>query len=250
MINTRKKRISHFLILMTTIIGLTCSCQKPQRNLQIGKQEVVANPVIKEDFAHDMTNWTVEQLPGGTVAVKDGQMDIDDFSGCTVWFNEKLQAPLMIEYEAVVVSANGPNDRVSDLNCFWLAKDIHSPNDFFKNSESRNGKFQNYHDMQLYYVGLGGHDNTKTRFRRYAGGGDRPCLPEHDMSDKQYLITPNALNRIRIVVYNNRIQYYRNDQLIYDFRDESPYTSGYFGIRTFKNHMTVDNFRVYSLTAK
>lgn len=246
MINTKKNLIIPLLILA----GLTNSCQKPQRIIQIGEHEVVATPIITEDFTHHMSCWTVEQLPGGTVAVKDGKMDVDDFSGCTVWLNEKLQVPLMIEYDAVVVSAGGPNDRVSDLNCFWLAKDIHSPNDFFKNSESRGGKFQNYHDMQLYYVGLGGHDNTKTRFRRYAGGGDRPCLPKHDLSDKQYLITPNAINRIRIVVYNNRVQYYRNDQLIYDFSDKAPYTNGYFGIRTFKNHMTFDNFHVYSLTEK
>ena len=250
MINTKKMRVYSFIILMTTIVSLTSCCQKPHRIIQIGDHEMVATPIITEDFSTDLSNWTVEQLPGGTVQVQNGQMDIDDFSGCTVWFNEKLQAPLMIEYDAVVVDAGGPNDRVSDLNCFWLAKDIHSANNFFQNSENRGGKFQNYHAMQLYYVGLGGHDNTKTRFRRYAGGGDRPCLPEHDLSADQYLITPNTMNKIRIIVYKNQIQYYRNDILIYDFRDEAPYTSGYFGIRTYKNHMTVDNFTVYKLMAK
>ena len=235
---------------MTIIVLLISGCQKPQRIIQIGKQQAVVTPVITEDFAHNLSNWTAEQLPGGTVQVKNAKMDIDDFSGCTVWFNEKLHAPLMIEYEAVVVDTGGPNDRVSDLNCFWLAQDIHSPIDFFHHSKKRGGKFQNYHNMQLYYVGLGGHDNTKTRFRRYAGGGKRPCLPEHDLSGETYMITPNALNRIRIVVYNNRIQYYRNDQLIYDYIDDKPYSEGYFGIRTYKNHMTVDNFTVYQLQEK
>ncbi len=225
-------------------------CQQPQRILQIGDQHVLAILITTENFSTDMSNWTVEQMPGGSVQVKDGQMDIDDASGCTVWFNEKMQTPLMIEYDAVVVDAGGPNDRVSDLNCFWLANDIHSPDDFFQNTENRSGKFQNYHDMQLYYVGQGGHDNTKTRFRRYAGGGERPCLPEHDLSEPQFLIRPNVLNRIRIIVYKNQVQYYRNDQLIYDFLDDAPYTSGYFGIRTYKNHMTVDNFKVYTLHDK
>ncbi|WP_430817511.1 DUF6250 domain-containing protein [Carboxylicivirga sp. RSCT41] len=215
-------------------------------NITVKGAELEIQLILNEEFEDHMSNWTVEQREGGSVKVENGKMDIDDASGCTVWFNKKLSGNIMIEYEAVVIDEGGTNDRVSDLNCFWMATDI-STEDFFATSEQRGGKFQNYHDMKLYYVGLGGHNNTKTRFRRYAGGGERPCLPGHDLSDAAFLITANAINHIRIVVYNKHIQYYRNGLLIYDFEDQDPYSEGYFGIRTFKNHMTVDNFKVYSL---
>ncbi len=36
--------------------------------------------------------------------------------------------------------------------------------------------------------------------------------------------------------------------LVFDFEDPEPYHEGYFGIRTYKNHMRVDNLKVYRLT--
>ena len=72
-------------------------------------------------------------------------------------------------------------------------------------------------------------------------------MPEHDLSDSKYLLTANELYHIRIVAYNGYVQYYRNNELLSDFVDKDPYTSGHFGFRTVNNHMTVDNFKVYKL---
>lgn len=238
----------HILALIMSSIILY-SCNNKMKSVVINDNPLEANILVNEQFNSNLSHWIIEQREGGTVQIIDGKMNIDDANGCTVWFKKKLVGNIMIEYDAVVLENGGTNDRVSDLNCFWMATDPQSE-DFFANSSQRNGKFQNYHNLQLYYVGLGGHDNTKTRFRRYAGGGDRPCLPEHDLSDEKYLITPNRTNSIRIIVYNGHILYYRNKQLIYDFIDQTPYTEGYFGIRTYKNHMTVDNFKVYRITKR
>jgi hypothetical protein len=199
---------------------------------------------VNEKFKH-LKNWVVEQVPGGEVSIKNGQLDIDDFSGCTIWYKHELEAPLVIEYEATVVDEGGKNDRVSDLNCFWLAKDLNAPDDFFEDSKKRGGKFQNYHNLSLYYVGLGGHNNTKTRFRKYMGNGDRPILPEHDLADPKFLIEANKCNRIKIVVDGSSVRYYFNGTVVYDVEDEEPYEKGYFGFRTYKNHMRIDNFKVY-----
>ncbi|MCW3806652.1 DUF6250 domain-containing protein [Plebeiibacterium marinum] len=234
-------------IVVLLFLIVTTSCNINTKTIRIYNNTLRSYIIYEDNFYNDLENWSIEQKPGGTVSIINKKLDINDADGCTVWFNKKLCAPLIIEYDAVVIDDGGINDRVSDLNCFWMANDIHEPEDFFKRSATRGGIFQNYHDMQLYYVGLGGHNNTKTRFRRYAGKGERPCLPEHDLNDSIYLITPNIKNKIRLVVYKKHIQYYRNDQLIYDVIDENPYTEGYFGIRTYKNHMTVDNFKVYGL---
>src|SRR4051812_4297509 len=67
--------------------------------------------------------WVVEQTPGGTVTARDGAIEIEDAAGCTVWFREKVTAPVAISYDVTVVARGGPHDRVSDVNCFWMAAD-------------------------------------------------------------------------------------------------------------------------------
>ncbi|MCM4172642.1 hypothetical protein DHD32_14215 [Arenibacter sp. TNZ] len=203
----------------------------------------------KDNFKNGLDNWKVEQMPGGTVLNTDGKLEITDVTGCTIWFNKLLEGPIMIQYDAYVIAQGGSQDRVSDLNCFWMAKDPENPDNLFANSKKRGGKFSNYDSLRLYYMGVGGHDNTKTRFRRYTGTGDRPLLPEHDLSEPKFLIVPNKVTKIKIIAYNGIIQYYRDGQCIIEFYDPSPYTSGYFGLRTVNNHMTIDNFQVFRLGA-
>ena len=197
----------------------------------------------------DPNDWISElQVKSGSfVGMKNGRMEIDIPKGATIWFSHKLKGNILIEYEATVINEGGPNDRVSDLNCFWMATDPGNPKDIFNSPRKASGKFNDYDVLQLYYVGMGGHHNTKTRFRRYDGTGAKPLLPEHDLSDPEVLIEPNRTYTIRLVAMGKQIQFYRDDQLIYDFRDESPYTQGWFGFRTVNNHMTVDNFKVYRI---
>ncbi|GAB5552956.1 MAG: hypothetical protein Sapg2KO_25470 [Saprospiraceae bacterium] len=239
-------RVSLFSIV---IIMAFCACNKtPERVVSLTKDlQVKAQLIHSDDFTDGIDNWHPEQMPGGSVYHKDGKLEINDQGGCTIWFKEKLSGPIMIEYDAYIIKAGGEYDRASDLNCFWMATDNENPDNLFAKSEMRHGKFSNYDSLNLYYVGMGGHDNSKTRFRRYTGNGEKPLLPEHDLSDPVFLIKPNTTKQIRLVAFNDIIQYYRNDTLIYDYRDQNPYTEGHFGLRTVNNHMTLDNFKVYSL---
>jgi hypothetical protein len=154
----------------------------------------------------------------------------------------------MIQYEARMVQAGGPNDRVSDLNAFWMATDARSPEDLF--ATKRSGKFSDYNQLRAYYVGQGGNSNTTTRFRRYIGdAADRPLLPEHDLRAREMLLQPNVWQTVQLVALGNRIQYYRAGRLIFDFFDAAPYTRGRFGFRTTKSHVELRNFRVYRIAA-
>lgn len=208
------------------------------------------NPVMyKDDFDHDLSQWVVEQMRGGTTTLKDGQLDINDASGCTIWFKPKLEGAIMIEYEATLIKEGGKYDRVSDLNCFWMAIDPKYPDDIFANKE-RGGDFKNYHPLRLYYVGYGANNNTTTRFRRYPGGGARPCLPEHDLQDKKFMHTPNKTIKIQIVANGNAIQYLRDGEIVFDFDDKNPFTEGWFAFRTVQNHLRIDNFKVYQLSPR
>ncbi|MCG1037425.1 DUF6250 domain-containing protein [Polaribacter sargassicola] len=238
------------LILATFFLGLIAACSSSNKSVTIKGEDLKKELIFEEDFNNGLTNWQIEQMPKGTVKILDSKLEIDDVAGCTVWLKEKFSGSIQIEYDVFLIQNEGPNDRVSDLNCFWMAKDPKNPNDLFANSEKRGGKFSNYDSLQLYYMGVGGNDNGTTRFRRYVGNGERPLLPEHDLKDDEFMLEANKEYHIKIVAHKGTIQYYRDDVLFADFKDANPYTSGYFGLRTVKNHMTVDNFKVYKLSPK
>ncbi|WP_052143615.1 DUF6250 domain-containing protein [Wocania ichthyoenteri] len=203
--------------------------------------------VIYKDALNDSKNWIVEQQPHGKAVFKNNLLEVIDAKGCTIWFQNKLKGHIKIEYDITVVDEGGMYDRVSDMNCFWMANDPKNPDNFFEDSKNRDGYFPNYHHLKLYYVGYGGHHNTKTRFRRYNGNIERPLLSAHDLSDKKFMITANKKMQIEIVVKDNYTSYSRDGEIIFEINDPAPYTNGYFGFRTVNNHMIIENFKVSRL---
>jgi hypothetical protein len=207
------------------------------------QQAVPPDQAVYEDRFNNLENWVSELEKPGTVAVHNGALTIDVPAGCTLWFKPELTSPVRIEYEATMISAGGPNDRVSDLNCFWMATDARSPADFF--AARRTGKFADYNRLRAYYVGQGGNSNTTTRFRRYIGDPVlRPLLPEHDLKDESFLLKPKVPNRIRLLADGSTIRYTHNGRIIFDFHDPEPYTRGWFGFGTTWSHIELRNFRV------
>lgn len=209
-----------------------------------------AGPVSAESelvhaaLAGDLSRWLVEQQPGGTVTMKDGALVITDKAGCTVWWKEKLRAPVKISYRAKVAGG----ERVSDLNCFWMATDPRVPTDFFGAGSGRDGTFASYDGLKTYYVGCGGNGNTTTRFRRYDGHGARPLLPEHDKKDKEALLESGREYRIEIVVTKDgRTTWARDGVVFFDYLDAEPLREGWFGLRTVWSRIEVREFKVEAL---
>jgi hypothetical protein len=166
-----------------------------------------------------------------------------------LWFRIELRGPVLIEYQAAAVSSGGANDRVSDLNCFWMATDRHSQSG--SPIGVRRGAFAEYNNLFAYYVGLGGNGNTTTRFRRYIGSDtERPLLPENDRTASDQLLQPNVFQTIRLVADGRLIQYYRDDQRLFEYEDPHPYTYGWFAVRTTKSHLRIRHFRVYRLISR
>lgn len=197
-------------------------------------------------FDANLTDWLVEQMPGGNVYAHDGALVIEDVGGCTVWYRHALTAPVEISYEAMVVMNDGPHDRLSDLNCFWMATD--PAGDLLHPANPRTGKFADYDSLALYYVGYGGNRNTTTRFRRYLGTGERPLLPGHDLTDPTHLLEPNRVYHIRLVARDGRAEYWRDGELVFAYDDPAPLTRGRFGFRTVNSHLVIRNFKVTTLT--
>lgn len=240
---------SSFTFIFIAFVSLFTfiSCNKSDKSFEIKGETFNSKLIFEDNFDNGLINWKAEQMPQGTVAVVDNKLEIDDVSGCTVWLDKKFSGSIVIEYDVFIIQNGGANDRVSDLNCFWMATDPKNPINLFADSKKRGGKFSNYDSLQLYYMGVGGNDNGTTRFRRYVGNGERPLLDENDLTDAKYMLEPNKTYQIKLVAHNGIIQYYRDNELFADFVDAEPYTSGYFGFRTVKNHMTADNFKVYQL---
>lgn len=199
----------------------------------------------QDDFA-DASNWLVEQQPGGTVSVRAGTLIIDDAGGCTVWFRPVLSAPVIITYAATVIDRGGPHDRVSDLNCFWMATDPAAPDGGVPAAPAgRTGAFADYDGLRLYYVGYGGNTNTTTRFRRYTGTGARPLLPGHDLNGPAFLLRGNHTYQITLVAAGGRAQFFRDGGLVFDFADPQPLLRGWFGFRTVHSRIEIRHFRVW-----
>lgn len=193
--------------------------------------------------------WTVEsESPDYQLTFRGDTAEIVSPLGLTLWRNEKMSGEVTIEYDACVMDEGKPGDRLSDLNCFWMASDPKHPADLWKRKKWRKGIFQRCYSLQLYYLGYGGNHNSTTRFRRYEGDergitdpAARPAILK-EYTDKKHLLTPNRWYHIRIVSRGNRISYYIDNELLVDFRDPQPLTSGWFGFRTTLSRTRITNF--------
>ena len=199
--------------------------------------------VYTDRFEEDLDNWIVEQQEGGRVYLEDGQLVIEDKEGCTVWLDKELTAPVRITYEVTVSS----EERVSDMNCFWMATDPDHPENLFAEGHGREGAFAQYDDLQLYYVGYGGNYNSTTRFRRYKGEGEKPLLPEFDKEGDDFMLKPDHTYRIELIADGKGARYSRDGEVIFDYEDPEPLTRGWFGFRTVWSKLKIDNFKVERL---
>jgi len=198
--------------------------------------------LYKDNFIQGIENWIVEtpESVNSKVETKNGKLIINVDHGATVWFNKKLSGNILIEYNRKVIMNNGYNDRLSDLNQFWMATDPHRENLF-----TRSGTFSEYDSLRLYYAGIGGNSNTTTRFRKYLGNGERKLFT--DLQDEHHLLQPNKTYLIQLVVYNGTTKVFVDGEQYFSFTDDEPLTEGYFGFRTVQSHQEIDDFKVYRL---
>lgn len=198
-----------------------------------------------------LKNWIAEDHSGQMrISVSRDTFEIVSPKGVTLWYNQKLTGEYEISYRVQVVMQGGPFDRLSDLNCFWAANDPEHPNNLFARSAWRNGIFQHYKTLNLFYVGYGGNHNTTTRFRRYYGTGAdskdeiaRPIIKEY--TDLEHLLQPNRWYGIRIVVKEDATAFYVDDDLLFQAPlDRAGEGDGYFGLRLLTNHVIFSDFKV------
>jgi len=193
-----------------------------------------------------LTDWRIEaESRDAQVTERGGVIDIDTPKGLTLWWRKPVTAPTTITFEAMAMSAGGANDKVSDLNAFWMATNSDGSSVL---SRRRSGVFAAYDDLRTYYVGIGGNRNTTTRFRRYIGvPGNRPILPEHDKAAPADLLVPNRWTRIALIADGRTVAVERDGQRLFTLDDTSPYTRGHWGLRTTWSHLRIRRVSVTHL---
>lgn len=188
--------------------------------------------------------WTVESEASDFAVSQLGidTLEIRSPKGLTLWYNKKLKGNVTVEYDAEVV-VTGKEDRLSDLNCFFMASDPKASS-VFTNLSKRGGVFAKQVSLQMYYLGYGGNYNTTTRFRRYTGNGQQPPIIT-EYTDADHLLKANHWYRIKITKRDGIIRYYVDGQCIVDYKDPSPLNDGWFGFRTTLSRIRIANFKVY-----
>lgn len=187
------------------------------------------------------SNWIIETTPvkGSSLSLQKGKLVLDTENGVTVWYKQKLTGNFEIEYTRTVIMDSGRNDRLSDLNQFWMATDPQ------QKLFTRKGGFKEYDSLQMYYVGMGGNYNTTTRMRRYDGKGTLKILGE--FKDSAHLLKPNVPYHIKITFTNGTSKFFVNGELFFEFTDPSPFTEGWFALRSTKSRQGIDDVKIWQL---
>lgn len=239
----KKNRVSFPSSLLFCAISLSIAFPTPSYSSQKKTEEGKKRLIYSDNFsaATVSKNWVIENSPDDKkpVYAENGQLHLNVKKGLTVWLNKNLQGDILIEYDRAVLMTGGSNDRMGDCNQFWMAT---SPNNKLF---GRDGTFKSYDDLNLYYVGVGAHNNTVTRMRRYNGTEDREVLG--DLKDTAFLLRPNKKMHIQIWVQNGVNTFVVDGKTYFTYKDKKPYTKGLFAFRSLESHQVIDNFKIWQL---
>ena len=98
------------------------------------------------------SHWTIEsESPDYSIRFFGDTLEVTAPQGMTIWRNERMEGRTIIEYDACLMDEGREEDRVSDLNCFWMASDpAVKDGSVFTRMKQRRGIFKNCYTLQLY----------------------------------------------------------------------------------------------------
>ncbi|MCR5270381.1 MAG: DUF6250 domain-containing protein [Prevotella sp.] len=186
--------------------------------------------------------WTVEsEAPGYRLSFSGDTCEVVAPKGLTLWRKQAVKQGMAVDYDVLVT-----DDRLSDMNLFWMASDPAAAS-VFKRMNQRQGVFKNCYQLQMYYLGYGGNYNSTTRFRRYMGGGEVPPVWK-EYTDAAHLLRSGHWYHWRVEsTREGRTRIFVDGELLVDYLDPTPLTSGWFGFRTTLSRIRITNFRMEQL---
>lgn len=208
--------------------------------------------VLKDNFSKFEKSWFPESEKSFKLSYskKGDYLDVVAEKGFTLWYIKPLKKNFTISFKAYLVREGGEFDRVSDLNFFWMARDPLYPDNILARSGFRGGVFGKYYSLDMYYLGIGGNNNTTTRFRDYNGNyddfakeGKRPEVI-FEYTDSLHLLKPGHWYEVFITVFNNRTTVSVDGIEYVNYIDLNMPEKGWFGFRTTQNHLRLSNFTI------
>ena len=227
------------IVVFLLLFSLSCSAQSATH--------AQASKLDKRQFNK---YWRVEsESPDYQLAFLGDTCEIIAPKGLTLWRKEKMKKGMTVEYDACVMDEGKDGDRLSDMNCFWLASDPKAK-DLWTRAAWRSGIFTRCYTLQMYYLGYGGNHNSTTRFRRYDGdeagvedAAKRPAILK-EYTDAAHLLKANHWYHIKIEsTTTGRTRFYIDGECIVDYQDPQPLESGWFGFRTTLSRTRITNFK-------
>jgi hypothetical protein len=70
------------------------------------------------------------------------------------------------------------------------------------------------------------------------------------LRDIKFINIPNKTVKIQVVADGERIQFLRDGEVVFDFTDKEPFREGWFGFRTTRSHIKIDNFLAFRLVSQ
>ena len=243
---TLKLRIPIIVILLFT--GSCTNTHQQSDAYRIGEL------LYSDSFDGGLSHWSAEmETPSGSsVKIKGGQLHLSSFGGgTTLWFLQKLDGSVMIEYNATAMPIGGVADSVSDVNSFWMLTDLKHPEDILADSSSRGGRFKSYHTLPGYYAGKGAGRNTRTTFKKHDMSGNGSRIDWGILTDQEYMLRPSFPHKIQLIYCDGPdsalVQYICDESLYFEKWDSEPCRSGWFAFRVYNASVMYDNFKVYRL---
>ena len=287
------KRLKNLMMVVLACVAPVSATERPEEAaplvLGYGKEAfTIGRELYSTDFT-DKENWVVQVSVDDPayhekIAFKEGMLDLYmPKHGCTAWLKKKFKGPITIIYQVrcPVETLNDDGILATDINNFWHCSDPWDFDAVLRSTDTHyNGGFVSYHEMHGYYACTGGGRNRNTRFRRYPRWVDGKDVPHMAVNwndgKKEFLIEPGKWITIQLVACNGLLQYIKDGQVVYEFKegdkitvetrgkdnrrqkheetytlDKFPaYNEGYFGFRMVSSHHQYRNLKIYGLEPK
>jgi rhamnogalacturonan endolyase len=91
---------------------------------------------------------------------------------------------------------------------------------------------------------MGGNYNSTTRCRKY-NNSDKKIIGE--FTDAAHLLQPNKEYNIEILCLNGLVQFTIDNEIFFSWKDEQPFTHGYFAIRSTHSKQEISDVKIYQL---
>lgn len=185
-------------------------------------------------FERDTGEWVMDGP--GSYRFENGRLYIDctnpeAVGGVTLWLNRPLSGDIRMTYETMAVEPVYANN----LNFFLMACMLDgSP----VTSAPQTGHYKDYHDRCRLYIGT--FTGKWSRMRKDPGF----VL----LSENSRAVEPNRKYTYEINKRGHTIEWKVNGERFHFVTDpEEPYEDGLFGFRSWRTHLWVERFRIYSL---